>query len=68
MSASVEYLASGLRDRQQAGFGQTERILEACNPYSTNQNIKLLLDLVASRFKTITILYHKEITFFSFPA
>ncbi len=51
MSASVEYLASGIRGANH-GLGQTERIVEAFNPYSTSPNIKLLLDLVAHRFES----------------
>ena len=52
MSASVEYLSSGIRGANH-GLGQTERIVEAFNPYSTSPNIKLLLDLVAQRFELI---------------
>jgi hypothetical protein len=46
MSASVEYLSSGFRPSKN---GQTERIAEALNPYTSSRNLKLLLDLVANR-------------------
>lgn len=46
MTASVEYLASSIRGE---GIGQTERIIEAFNPYTKSKNFKILLDLVAQR-------------------
>ena len=58
MSASVEYLSSGLRG---SNLGQTERIVEAFNPYTKSKNFKVLLDLVSQRLG-ILVLMCKQIT------
>jgi hypothetical protein len=57
MSASVEYLSSGFRPSQN---GQTERIAEALNPYTSSRNLKLLLDLVANRSVMNNVLFDKS--------
>ncbi len=54
MSASVEYLSSGFRPSKN---GQTERIAEALNPYTSSRNLKLLLDLVANRSVMNKVMY-----------
>jgi hypothetical protein len=55
MSASVEYLSSGFRPSKN---GQTERIAEALNPYTSSRNLKLLLDLVANKSVMNKVLFN----------
>jgi hypothetical protein len=48
MNAAAVYVASG-QVNIQSGICRTERILDANNPYLTNENFKLILDLMAQR-------------------